>query len=110
MKKIALVLALSLVLALLCSCGSPSIVGTWSATTELLGTEYETTYVFNSDGTGSESVLGITASFTYTVEGDTVTLVASILGTETTETFTYSVEGDTLTLTSDGETLTLNRK
>lgn len=95
---------------LLCSCSAEAaLIGTWTTSTEsFLGT-VESSYTFKEDGIGTETSMGIDASFTYEVDGDTLKLYYEILGTKTVEEFTFSIDGDKLTLT-EGNKATIYTK
>ena len=69
-----------------------SIVGIWNNDTTLEG--YEFIYTFKEDGTGEYDAAGTLMPFTYTINGDQI----SILYEGDTVSFdtTFSVEGDTL--------------
>ena len=70
-------LLMQLVLVVGCATNEEKIVGTWTRQeTGLFGIVTEVSYTFNEDGTG-KGVLG--ADFTYTVDGDTVTIVYTLL-------------------------------
>jgi hypothetical protein len=66
------------------------LVGTWLQR----DSDWDDTFIFNADGTGM-LISGFEYSFTYTVSGDTLTL---IYGPDDDEDFTFSVDGDLLTL------------
>jgi hypothetical protein len=68
----------------------PELVGTWLQR----DSDWDDTFIFNADGTGM-LISGFEYSFTYTVSGDTLTL---IYGPDDDEDFTFSVDGDLLTL------------
>ena len=105
MRKIAIsiLIATLLIVALLAltGCGSKSngIVGKWKYD----GADY--TYTFNDDGTGDYDAFGTKMEFTYTIDGDKI----SILYTGNTAPFetTYSIDGDTLNIVDSfgGDTL-----
>ena len=96
MKKLLKSIFLGLVLCagifVLAACGgnSNSIVGSWKYD----GADY--TYAFNEDGTGSYDVYGNVMEFTYTTEGNKL----SILYTGNTTPFEteYSIDGKTLNI------------
>lgn len=67
-----------------------ALVGTWLQR----DSAWEDTYIFNADGSGM-LISGPEYSFTYSISGDTLTL---IYGPDDEEEFTFSVEGDLLTL------------
>ena len=97
MKKIfkSIVLVIMLLCAttfILAGCGKkePTIVGSWK--NDELG--YDFIYTFNEDGTGKYDAAGTNMEFTYTTEGDKI----SILYTGVTVPFEteYRIDGDTL--------------
>ena len=90
MKKIIIIV---IALIMLCGCGKkndPTIIGKWT---------YEDgnyTYTFNEDKTGSYTFGDITMNFTYSIEGDKI----SILYPESTEPFetTFTIDGNKLNI------------
>ena len=119
MKKIisiALILCLSLVLLAGCGSNEDKIVGTWkgSVNTGILNTSVNVEYTFNEDGTGSMPILktsvGIDVNFTYTIEGDLLTIVTDASILSQTKVYAMEFEGDTLTLTDeDNDKIVLTR-
>ncbi len=105
-KTLCVILAVLLIAVSLCACGrgGNSIIGSWSGTAEGIAV----TMTFEDDGTGVMSALGGLASeeFTYTIEGETITVKT---GDDDAEVFGYAIDGDTLTLTADDEVLTLTK-
>lgn len=104
-KTLCIILAVMLLAVSLCACGgSSNIVGSWSGTAEGIAV----TMTFEDDGTGVMSVMGGLASeeFTYTMEGDNVTVTTA---DGDVETYDYSIDGDTLTLTYGDEVMTLTK-
>ena len=68
-------------------------------------------YRFIDDTSGSINVMGMSFSFTYTIDDSKLTMTADLLDEEVVDTFTYKLDGDTLTLTNDeGEVMVLTRK
>ncbi len=111
MKKTFLVILAVAMAVMLVSCTMPwnSIVGTWVNQNTVLGVVTETGYVFNEDGTGSRNVV-LDVDFTYTVDGDSLTITYEVLGIEYTEEYTFKISGNTLTLTDDsGDTTTFEK-
>ena len=104
-RTVCLVAALVMVMSLV-ACGDSGIVGTWSVAQDGI----EVTYTFNSDGTGSMTVLGIPVDMKYTTSGDTLKITVSFFGQEDTQEMTYKVDGNKLTLTDDGESVVLTKK
>lgn len=72
----------------------------------------ESTYVFNEDGTAVGSVAGVDYPFTYTVDGNKVTLTATSTDPSTGEEITsssvmmYDEEGNIFTFTDEASGLT----
>ena len=94
-KIIALIILLVVAVFALTGCGSENksgntIVGRWKYD----GADY--TYTFNEDGTGNYDAAGTKMEFTYTIEGNKI----SILYTGNTSPFEteYSIEGETLNI------------
>ena len=85
---VLLLLALS---ALMTGCRKNPLVGSWRM-------DAVTSYVFEKDGTGSMDLPLSRNPFTYTVEGDQVTIQFEDAALET-RSYTFSVEGDTMILT-----------
>lgn len=90
MKKtlLGIVLLCAFSFVLLTGCGKKGLVGKW---------EYETggyVYTFNEDGTGSYAISGFESKFTYTTEGNKI----SILYEGNTAAFEseFEIDGDTL--------------
>ena len=80
-----------------------ALVGTWLQR----DSSWDDTYVFNADGTG-KLISGPEYPFTYSVSGDTLTL---IYGPDDEEEFAFSADGDVLTLTDMwGEALLLDKQ
>lgn len=107
-RTIALTLAAILMLAFLSGCSDAGkFVGSWEHTETAFGVSVTTTYTFEKDGTGKLStMLGISADYTYKVEGGKLTLVTTVLGSSSTTVYTYKFSGDTLTITDDsGDTV-----
>lgn len=108
MKKVlALVIALILVVAVFAGCskgGSDAIVGKWAWEYEGLGEVMS--FTFNADGTGSMDAFGESESFTYTVDGNNVSMTVD----GDTETCPFSINGNTMTLSIEGEEIELVRK
>lgn len=101
MKKIALsillIVSLCFTIFALTGCGNSNnskeeitLVGNWK--TNFAGYDY--TYTFNDNGTGKYDAAGTVMEFTYTTEGNTI----SILYTGNTAPFKteYSIDGETL--------------
>ena len=86
-KSLCLVLVLVLVLS---ACGKKGLVGTWTYS------EGGYVYTFNEDGTGNYAYGEAKMEFTYTTDGDKL----SILYNGNTSPFetTYVIDGNTLTI------------
>lgn len=108
MKKISVIAVLLVIACLVCSCATKSVVGTWSHKDNVLGVVTETVYVFNEDGTGSMKNV-IETKFTYTVEGNALTITTKPLGIEVVDEYTFGFEGGKLCLTKDSKTITLEK-
>jgi len=74
------------------------LVGTWKGT-DLM----EDTYEFRADGTGQNESSLLSYDFKYETEGDKLNIFAELFGMESDEpmVFTYSINGDTLTLVDE---------
>ena len=116
MKKINRIIALCLVavvlMTVLTACGNKKkFVGTW----EELDADGEVSYngetlVLANDGTGSAEKDGMTASVTWSVEGNKLFITMSMCGVTETEECTYKFSGDTLTITDQDGDETVYRK
>lgn len=107
-RTIAVLLILVLTFSLV-ACGSKNktIVGTWEQT----NSESKDQYIFNEDKTGTYTKSTLSPiSFTYTTEGDTVTIVKTLLGQEQTESYNYKLDENKLTMTADGKDVTFEKK
>jgi len=93
MKKRTIILSLILMLGVFalvgCGASKKGIVGVWAYNNSYI-------YTFNEDGTGNYDAAGTKMEFTYTTEGEKL----SILYTGNTAPFetTYTIEGDTLNI------------
>ena len=105
-KKICVLLTVMVMTFILASCGSTTIVGTW--TMEQDGTTTE--YTFNEDQTGQINMAGITLDTSYAIEGDKITITMKVLGQEQKMEYTYQINKDALTLTDSGNSFTMNKK
>ena len=80
-----------------------ALVGTWLQR----DSDWEDTYIFNVDGTGM-LISGPEYPFTYSVSGDTLTLIYDV---DDVENFTISVDGDLLTMIDKwGDELLLDKQ
>ena len=86
------------------SSDSSSIVGTW------IDASNETTYVFNSDGTGSTSDESGSINFKYVYSSSDAGLQIWPLNTETVYYYSVSRTGNTLMLTRNSRTWILTKK
>ena len=83
-----------------------SIVGVWKNDTTLEG--YEFIYTFKEDGTGEYDAAGTLMPFTYTINGDQISILYEG-DTETLDT-TFSIDGDTLNVLDSMGNDTLYKK
>ena len=110
MRKFLAVM-LVLVLVGLSGCVNPekAIVGTWVHTSTVMGAEFETTYVFNADGTGTITNM-FSVKFTYTFADDKLLITTTTLGTSNTESYTFAFEKDQLILTGSKDVIILDKR
>jgi len=110
-KVIFIILIAALMLCLLTSCGSKSLVGTWSRQYTVLGVVNEDVFVFNEDGTGKmTTILGIGLDMEYTAEDGKLDIIVNVLGLDTKLEYTYKFEKGNLILTKDGESIQLEKQ
>lgn len=114
MEKVRTVAVVLLVVALamtLLGCSQKAaLVGQWSYKESLWGVATETVYTFEKDGSGTVStLLGVNLVISYTVEENQLTIHSSVFGVDSTEAYTFTVKGDTLTLVSSDKTMQLTR-
>lgn len=107
MKKIvSLVLVLCFAFSLV-SCGNTEydLVGTWALDMEdeMMSDSYA--YVFNENGTGYYTLMGIPYNFTYEAVNGKITIVYDEYEVEAD----YSISGKKLTISSDDTELVLTR-
>ena len=108
-KAVAVVLLVAIVLGLCaCTLAEKMILGTWKTQTKVLGLETEVSYTFKEDGTGVRSGV-LDMDFTYTMDGDRLTITTSVLGVDVDEEYTFQISGKELVLTRESETITLVR-
>ena len=108
-KAVAVVLLVAIVLGLCaCTLAEKMILGTWKTQTKVLGLETEVSYTFKEDGTGVRSGV-LDLDFTYTMDGDRLTITTSVLGVDMDEEYTFQISGKELVLTRESETITLVR-
>lgn len=105
MKKLLSICALAVLVFTMVSCSNDSgLVGKW----KLLPTgsiSIDSTLEFTDDKNGKVSLgESISANFTYTYEGNTLTLKTSLLGQENKETYTViSLNSDKLVVKQEGQ-------
>lgn len=108
-KAVAVVLLVAIVLGLCaCTLAEKMILGTWKTQNKVLGLETEVSYTFKEDGTGVRSGV-LDMDFTYTMDGDRLTITTSVLGVDMDEEYTFQISGKELVLTRESETITLVR-
>ena len=97
MKKwMAIVLAAMLCLCLFAGCGEDkkdepvTLVGTWEYK------ELDAAYIFNEDGTGAYRFYGTELPFTYTDDGESVSILYT--GNTSPNVFAYTISGKTLSI------------
>ena len=95
-----------IVIAVLNNNGGPAIVGKWKYYKE--GSSYSADYVytFNKDGTGEYSMSGAAMPFTYTTDGNKLTINYDSAPFETE----YEINGDILNVKDSGGNDTLYKK
>ena len=108
MKKLLICfLCMFLIAGCLCACGKKEEAPAESIANDsaLLGTwmedYWDSGYTFNADGTGKDIFWG--QDFTYTAQGGSLQIVY-VEGLWAEKAFTYSINGNTLTLTEAVET------
>ena len=114
MRKLIATISLCLVsvvlLSLLASCGGSPLVGTWVEINSQ-GNETGTEIVLANDGTGSVTEDGLSGSLQWSVKGNQLFLTVSMCGVSDTTEFTYTLDGDKLTMVdTEGETTVYRRK
>ncbi len=104
LKKIAVLFCITVLM--LAGCGkkglsAEDIVGTWTYFDET-GNGFDVTYTFNSDGTISTSMAGVSVSDgTYTVAGDSINYtLTGRNGKSDSGSWSAELDGDNLILTS----------
>ena len=107
-KKILAVLTILVLTFSIVACGKKNtIVGTWIQTNSTAKDEY----VFNKDRTGAYTMSSLLPiNFTYTIEGETVSIVMKFLGEDTVKSYNYKVDGNILTMTISGQDLTFEKQ
>ena len=107
-KKLFAILTISALTFSLVACGKKkaTIVGTWIETNSSEKDEY----VFNADRTGIWTMSSLGAkTFTYTIEGDTISIVMPLLTSQSVLSYNYKLDSDNLTMTIDGQDVTFQR-
>jgi len=107
-KKILAVLTILVLTFSIVACGkNKTIVGSWIETNSTA----KDVYVFNKDRTGAYTMATLLPiDFTYTIEGETVSIVMKFLGEDTVKSYNYKLDGDVLTMTVDGQALTFDKQ
>ncbi|MBQ7639332.1 MAG: hypothetical protein IJS90_10570 [Clostridia bacterium] len=111
-KVISVFLVVFCVAALLSSCAKPEkkIIGTWTGSASLLGLEADYSFTFNEDGTGKmTTALEIGVEMTYTITDEKLSVTTSILGLDNTKEYGYSFDKDTLTLIDGSNAIILTK-
>jgi len=111
-RKILAVLTILVLTFSLIACGSKKnkVVGAWLQSNS---SEVKDEYTFNADRTGTytNTIYSMsTIDFTYTIEGETISIVMKILGEDTINSYNYKLDGDTLTMTIDGKDVAFQKK
>ena len=106
-KKVFAILTVFALTFSLVACGKKkTIVGTWVET----NSNEKDEYTFNADRTGAYTMSSLSATdFTYTIEGDTISIVMRFLGEDTVKSYNYKLDSDNLTMTIDGQDVTFQR-
>ena len=104
-KKVLVCLVVALSVVVLSGCGKKGLVGKW--TNDYAG--YTFTYTFNSDGTGTYDSAGTLMKFTYTTDGDKISILYE--GNTVTWDTTYEIKGNELNVKdSNGKDTIYKRK
>ena len=107
-RKLFAILTIFTLTFSLVACGKKkaTIVGTWVET----NSKEKDEYTFNEDRTGVWTMSSLSSkTFTYTIEGDTVSIVMPLLSEETVKSYNYKLDSNNLTLTIDGQDVTFQR-
>ena len=95
-RTLSLLLTLAMVSALFAGCGKDkkeepvTVVGTWEYK------DMDAAYIFNEDGTGAYRFYGAEMPFTYTDDGESVSILFT--GNTSPNVFAYSISGKTLSI------------
>ena len=108
-RKVMAVLTILVLTFSLIACGKKNtIVGAW---VEANNSTVKDEYTFNADRTGAYTMYSMSPiNFTYTIEGETVSIVMKFLGEDTVKSYTYKLDSDKLTMTVDGQDLTFQKQ
>jgi len=107
-KKVFAILIIFTLTFSLVACGKKkaTIVGTWVET----NSKEKDEYIFNEDRTGVWTMSSLSAkTFTYTIEGETISIVMPFLSEEIVKSYNYKLDSDNLTMTIDGQDVTFQR-
>jgi len=107
-KKLFTILTIFALTFSLVACGKKktTIVGTWIET----NSNEKDEYIFNEDRTGVWTMSSLGAkTFTYTIEGDTISIVMPLLTSQSVLSYNYKLDSDILTMTIDGQNVTFEK-
>lgn len=96
LRLIALCLVLVMAVATLASCGGPS--GKYSRTDKVLLADVESYWDFDGDEVTFSLAGGISATGTYEIKDDKISVTYAVGGVSTTVDYSYKLDGDTLTI------------
>ena len=104
LKRVGVLVTMIAMIGVFAGCGKKTtIVGTWS------GDDY--TYIFNSDGTGTRQIGGISVEISsYEAKDGKLSITVSYLGIDETEECTYSIKKNVLTISDGSTSIELNRQ
>ena len=109
-KKVFAVLLILVLTFSLIACGKKNtIVGAWIESNDKT---VKDEYTFNADRTGAYTMYSMSPiDFTYTIEGETVSIVMKLLGEDTVKSYSYKLDSDKqLTMTIDGKDVAFQKK
>ena len=95
-----------IVVAVVNNNGGPAIVGKWKYYEEGSSYSADFIYTFNKDGTGEYSMFGASKPFTYTTDGNKLTITYDSAPFETE----YEINGDILNVKDSAGSDTLYKK